>query len=419
MALKKNDLRNWQPRSPVLLCGGNSDLTDFFNLNTQLKQGFWSAPSPAALLTGLLTMVDVDSSPSGATDLFATVKVGFAQSKGQAAQAAVAAGAAGGGASAVVQNYHSSLLPPFCNAMVRGLLPGQNEFLTLIWRLAMLLRFPQPVMPRIAALALCLTALCSTAAVAQNGKTEVLWLGQAATRITTPTGKVIVIDPWLTSNPKTPAGFKDISALGKVDLILVTHAHFDHFADAPALAKMHNAPMYGPAGLNQTVAALGILPTELSPRFGKGGTITPFGPQGVKITAVHAEHSSELGYKNPATDKEEVHPGGEPVGFIVEMENGFKVWHMGDTAVFGDMRLIGEMYRPDLVMIPIGGHFVMNPKDAAMAVRDMIKPRFALPIHYGTTPQLRGTPAEIEASLGNAPGTAVMLKMDPGQKVDF
>ena len=80
---------------------------------------------------------------------------------------------------------------------------------------------------------------------------------------------------------------------------------------------------------------------------------------------------------------------------------------------------IGEMYRPDLVMIPIGGHFVMNPKDAAMAVRDMIKPRFALPIHYGTTPQLRGTPAEFEAALGNAPGTAVMLKMDPGQKVDF
>ena len=283
----------------------------------------------------------------------------------------------------------------------------------------MLLRFPQPVIPRIAALALCLTALCSTAAVAQNGKTEVLWLGQAATRITTPTGKVIVIDPWLTSNPKTPAGFKDISALGKVDLILVTHAHFDHFADAPALAKMHNAPMYGPAGLNQTVAALGILPTELSPRFGKGGTITPFGPQGVKITAVHAEHSSELGYKNPATGKDEVHPGGEPVGFIVEMENGFKVWHMGDTAMFGDMRLIGEMYRPDLVMIPIGGHFVMHPKDAAMAVRDMIKPRFALPIHYGTTPQLRGTPAEFEAALGTAPGTAVMLKMDPGQKVDF
>src|SRR3954463_8277161 len=83
-----------------------------------------------------------------------------------------------------------------------------------------------------------------------EGKTEIQWLGQATTRITTPGGKVIVIDPWLTSNPKTPAAFKDLKALGKVDLILVTHAHFDHFADVPALAKMNNAPAWGPAGLN-------------------------------------------------------------------------------------------------------------------------------------------------------------------------
>jgi L-ascorbate metabolism protein UlaG (beta-lactamase superfamily) len=248
----------------------------------------------------------------------------------------------------------------------------------------------------------CALALQAMAAWAQTGKTEVLWLGQAATRITTPTGKVIMIDPWLTTNPKTPKDYQLLEAVGKVDLILVTHAHFDHFADAPALAKMHKAPMYGPAGMNQTVVALGILPAELAPRFGKGGTIMPFGPAGVKITAVHAEHSSELAHKNTVTNKDEVHPGGEPVGFIIEMENGFKIWHMGDTAVFGDMRLIGDMYRPDLVLIPIGGHFVMNPVDAAMAVRDMIKPKFALPIHYGTNPQLRGT-----------------LVVQPGEKVDF
>ncbi len=124
---------------------------------------------------------------------------------------------------------------------------------------------------------------------------------------------------------------------------------------------MHNVPVYGPAGLNDTWAKLGVLPVELSPRFGKGGTIEPFGPNGPKITAVHAEHSSEYTWKNPATNKDEVVVGGEPVGFILEMENGFKIWHMGDTAVFGDMRLIGDMYRPDLVLVPIGGHFVMNP----------------------------------------------------------
>jgi L-ascorbate metabolism protein UlaG (beta-lactamase superfamily) len=155
------------------------------------------------------------------------------------------------------------------------------------------------------------------------------------------------------------------------------------------------------------------------PPLPKRGAIMPFGPAGVKITAVHAEHSSELAYKNPATGKDEVHVGGEPVGFILEMENGFKVWHMGDTGVFGDMRLIGDMYRPDLVLIPIGGHFVMNPRDAAMAVRDMIRPKYALPIHYGTTPQLAGTAAEFKAALGSAAGTPQMLVVDPGQKVAF
>ena len=264
-----------------------------------------------------------------------------------------------------------------------------------------------------------LSVALSVPAFAQNGKTEVLWLGQAATRITTPTGKVIMIDPWLTTNPKTPAAFKNIQSIGKVDLILVTHGHFDHMADAPDLAKLHKAPMYGPAGLNQVVQSLGVLPVELSPRFGKGGTITPFGADSVKITAVRAEHSSEYVWKNPATNKDEVHPGGEPVGFIIEMENGFKVWHMGDTAVFGDMRLIAQMYKPDLVLAPIGGHFVMNPVDAAMAMREMIQPKYVLPIHYGTTPQLRGTPAEFKQALGNASGAPQMLTVNPGEKIDF
>ncbi|HET8745862.1 MAG TPA: metal-dependent hydrolase [Ramlibacter sp.] len=249
------------------------------------------------------------------------------------------------------------------------------------------------------------------------GKTEILWLGQATTRITTPGGKVILIDPWIKTNPKTPARWKDLSTLGKVDLILVTHAHFDHFADAPELAKMHNAPMYGPAGLGQTVATYGILPAALAPRFGKGGTILPWGPTGPKITAVHAEHSSELGWKD-AAGKDVVLPGGEPVGYIIEMENGFKVWHMGDTGVFGDMRLIGQMYRPDVVLMPIGNHFVMSPQDAAMAVRDMIRPRYAIPIHYGTTPQLRGTPAELLTAMGSATVPRILVP-EPGQKYDF
>ena len=120
IALKKNDLRNWQPRSPVLLCGGGADPTVFFSLNARLMQGFWSPPSPAALPAGLLTVVDVDSAPTSATDPFAAAKVGFGQAKAQTAQAAVVAGATDGGASAVIGNYHGGLVPPFCNATARG-----------------------------------------------------------------------------------------------------------------------------------------------------------------------------------------------------------------------------------------------------------------------------------------------------------
>ena len=261
-----------------------------------------------------------------------------------------------------------------------------------------------------------LLALLTTTVLAQ-GKAEVLWLGNAAFRITTPTGKVIVIDPYLTANPKTPPAWKNLDALGKVDLILVTHAHQDHFGDAPALALKNKAPMWGPAGLGASVALLGILPVELAPRFGKGGTIMPFGPGGVKITATRAEHSSELVYRNPATGKDEVHVGGEPVGFIIELENGFKIYHMGDTGIFGDMKLIGERYKPDLVLIPIGGHFVMDPKDAADATRDFLKPRYAIPMHYATHALLKGTPEEYVKALEGAP--VKVYRLNPGEKVDF
>lgn len=249
-----------------------------------------------------------------------------------------------------------------------------------------------------------------------SDKVLIQWLGQSATRIITPGGKVIVIDPWLTSNPKTPEGFRHVHSLGKVDLILVTHAHADHFADAPAMAKAFNTPVYGPAGLNQSMVHLGMLPTELSPRFNKGGTITPLG-DGIKITATHAEHSSELTWRNPATGKDETHVGGEPMGFLIELENGFKIWHMGDTGLFGDMKLIGEYYKPDLILIPIGGHYVMDPKDAAVATRDLIKPAFAIPIHYGTTAQLKGTPEEYVRWMGNS--TVRVMTMQPGDALQF
>jgi len=251
---------------------------------------------------------------------------------------------------------------------------------------------------------------------AQTGKAEIQWLGQAATKITTPGGKVIVIDPWLTTNPKTPAQYKNLDALGKVDLILVTHAHGDHLGDAPELAKKHNVPMWAPAGLQNSLVTLGILPTNLAPRMNKGGVITPLGPD-IKITMTRAEHSSEMVWKNPATGKDETHVGGEAVGFIVQLENGFKVYHMGDTGLFGDMRLIGEYYKPDVVLIPIGGHFVMDPRDAAYATKEMLRPKHAIPVHYGTFPVLKGTPQEYQSFLGQT--STQVHPISPGDKLTF
>ena len=264
------------------------------------------------------------------------------------------------------------------------------------------------------ALALAGTAL----AQAQPAKVQVQWLGQAAFKITSPGGKVIVIDPWLTSNPKTPEAYKKLEALGKVDLVLVTHGHFDHMADAPALAKLNNAPLWAPAGLAQSMQVLGILPPAQANRMNKSGTVTPIGP-GIKVTMTRAEHSSELVWKNPASGKDELHVGGEPAGFMIELENGFKIWHLGDTGVFGDMKLIGEMYRPDLVLMPIGGgQFVMNPADAAMAARDLIRARAVVPMHYGTTPALPGTPEEFIKALGSNTAVKVMV-MQPGDTLEF
>jgi len=249
-------------------------------------------------------------------------------------------------------------------------------------------------------------------------KIGLVWLGQSAFKITTATGKVIVIDPYLTANPKTPDAYKKLEALGKVDLILVSHGHLDHYLDAPALAKLNNAPLWAPAGLSQSMQTLGILPVAQANRMNKGGSIQPFGPGGVRITMTHAEHSSELVWRNPATDKDETHVGGEPAGFLIEFENGFKLWHLGDTGVFGDMKLLGEMYKPDVLLIPIGGgQFVMNPSDAAFATRDLIKPKMALPMHYGTNPALVGTPEEYIKALGNAPVKVLPIK--PGDSLEF
>ncbi len=259
-------------------------------------------------------------------------------------------------------------------------------------------------------------ALAAGPSWAQSSKIEVHWLGQSATKITSLSGKVIVIDPFLTHNPKTPPQYKNLDALGKVDVILVTHGHGDHTGDVAELAKRTGAKVLGSGGLIQTMLDLGWVSPEQGIRFGKGGKVTPAGPQ-IVITQTRAEHTSEITVTDPATKKSTTYPGGEPTGFIVEFENGFKLYHMGDTGLFGDMKLIGEYYKPDLILMPIGGHFVMDPRDAAYATKEMLKPKYAIPIHYATFPVLRGTPQEYQQFLGQT--TTQVFPISPGDKLTF
>jgi L-ascorbate metabolism protein UlaG (beta-lactamase superfamily) len=243
-----------------------------------------------------------------------------------------------------------------------------------------------------------------------------LWLGQAGFRITTPGGKIIVIDPWITGGPKAPPAFKaDLAALGKIDLLLVTHAHVDHLGDAPALAKLNNTVLYGPADMITPLQTLGMLPPNLGHRFNKTGSVQPF--PGIKVTAVQAEHSSLIVFNNPATGKNESHPAGEAMGYIIQLENGYKIWHMGDTGLFGDMKFISDRYQPDLVLIPIGGNFTMDPDDAAYAMKTWIKAKAVIPIHYNSNPLAKGTLAEFQAAMKGS--KTKIVPMTEGQMIEF
>ena len=241
------------------------------------------------------------------------------------------------------------------------------------------------------------------------------WYGQAAFKVTTPGGKVIVIDPFITKNPKTPAELKDLGKLGKVDLILVTHGHGDHLGDTGELAKLTGAKVGVNADMGHTLDALGIVPMAQLIRFNKSGPIKPL--PGVTVTMVHAEHSSSVVHNHPETKVKSVHNGGEPAGYIIELENGFKLYHAGDTGIFSDMQLIGSYYQPDLALLPLGGHFTMDPAHAAFAARDLLKSSHVIPIHYGTFPPLKGTPEELQQALK---GSSVKVTvMQPGDILKF
>ena len=248
---------------------------------------------------------------------------------------------------------------------------------------------------------------------------EVLWLGHSTFRLTSTTGKVIVIDPFVKTNPRTPAKYKDLAALGKVDLILVTHGHRDHIFDLQELASLTGATVIANYDLARSLVSAGVLDSAKTPvGMNMGGTVSPLGP-GVKIHMVPAQHTAmvDMTELKPDWTGTRFFEGGAAVGYVIEFENGFKVYHTGDTNVFSDMALIGRFYKPDLALVCIGGHFTMDPEGAAYALREFIRPKQVIPMHYGTFPVINRTPAELKTALGNAP--IKMLDVKPGEALRF
>src|SRR3984893_14803836 len=215
---------------------------------------------------------------------------------------------------------------------------------------------------------------------------KLTWLGHATFRIEKSAGKIVIIDPWITHNPKCPESEKKVK---KVDVLLCTHGHLDHIGDAVEIVKQHQPLVVGMPELCGWLQSKGAKKVS---GMNKGGTQTVAGD--VKVTMVHAHHSSG------AEDGGQIIYTGEPCGYVIEFSNGVKIYHAGDTNVFGDMAIIRDLYAPEIAMLPIGGHYTMSPHEAPYAC-NLLQPKTVIPMHFGTFPVLKGRPGDLQR---RAPG---------------
>lgn len=230
--------------------------------------------------------------------------------------------------------------------------------------------------------------------------TRVKWFGHAGFQITSGSGKVILIDPWLTGNPLAACSVEDLQ---KADLVLITHDHFDHSGDAAPITIKTGATLVAmPETVGRLQADCGVPPSQIV--FGMGMNIGgTYQQDGISITMTQAFHSSMTA---------------SPAGYIIKLEDGFTIYHAGDTGIFASMKILGELYPMNLALLPIGSVFTMDPMQAALAVK-LLGVKKVIPMHYKTFPILvqDATPF-VEAVKKTSPDVSVMV-LQPGQEQAF